>query len=95
MPREMLAPAYAEARPWHDRFRSRDQVEEVLLDAGLRHVRTEIRQVPVDLLAARTTSTGSSVWATGRFVREMLGELGWEAFMARAPPCSPSASPIR
>ena len=27
-----------------------------------------------------TTSTGWTVWATGRFVREMLGENDWAAF---------------
>jgi ubiquinone/menaquinone biosynthesis C-methylase UbiE len=82
VPREMLAPAYAEAAPWHDRFRSRDAVEEVLLEAQLRHVRTEI-------VRYRWTYTlddyveGLGVWAIGRFVRDMLGEEGWDAFMAR------------
>jgi len=42
VPREMLAPAYAEAAPWHERFRSRTNVEETLIDAGFRSVRTEI-----------------------------------------------------
>lgn len=82
VPREMLAPAYAEAAPWHDRFRSRDAVEEVLLAAGLRHVRTET-------VKYRWTYTledyveGLSVWAIGRFVRDMLGEREWAEFMAR------------
>jgi ubiquinone/menaquinone biosynthesis C-methylase UbiE len=83
VPREMLAPAYAEAAPGHDRFRDRDAVEEALLKAGLRHVRTEI-------VKYRWTYTlddyldGLGVWATGRFVRDMLGEEGWKAFMGRA-----------
>ena len=83
VPREMLAPAYREAAPGHERFRTRGPVEEVLLEAGVRHVRT-------DLVKYRWTYSlddyveGLAVWATGRFVREMLGESGWQAFMARA-----------
>jgi ubiquinone/menaquinone biosynthesis C-methylase UbiE len=82
VPREMLAPAFAEAAPWHDRFRKRNAVEEVLLDAGLRRVRTET-------VKYRWTYTlddyveGLSVWAIGRFVRDMLGDRGWEDFMGR------------
>ncbi len=82
VPREMLAPAFAEAAPWHDRFRHRDALEEVLADAGLRHIRTEATPY-------RWTYTlddyvdGLSVWAIGRFVRDMLGERGWEDFMGR------------
>ncbi len=82
VPREMLEPAYAEAAPWHHRFRSRENIEEVLIDAGLRHVRTE-------LVKYRWTYgldeylDGMQTWATGRFVRDMLGARGWEDFMAR------------
>jgi ubiquinone/menaquinone biosynthesis C-methylase UbiE len=82
VPREMLAPAFSEAAPWHDRFRDRNAVEEVLLQAGLRHVRTET-------VKYRWTYTlddyveGLGVWAIGRFVRDMLGERGWQDFMGR------------
>jgi len=83
VPREMLAPAYKEAAPGHERFRKRGPVEEVLLKAGVRHVRTQ-------LVKYRWTYglddylDGLAVWATGRFVRGMLGESGWQAFMERA-----------
>ena len=83
VPREMLAPAYAEAAPWHDRFRSRESVEETLIDAGFRQVRTEI--VKYRWVYSRDDFLdGLSVWATGRFAREMMGETGWAAFRQRA-----------
>ena len=81
VPREMLQPAYEQAAPWHERFRSRNAVEEALIDAGLRHVRTEIAKYrwtyPRD-----DYLDGLEVFATGRFVREMLGERGWADFAA-------------
>ncbi len=83
VPREMLAPAYAEAAPGHERFRSRAIVEEVLLASNLRHVRTEV--VKYRWVYARVDYLdGLSLWATGRFVRHMLGERGWQDFMTRA-----------
>lgn len=83
VPREMLAPAYTEAAPGHERFRSRDAVEGVLIDAGLRHVRTEVAKYRWTYRLDEYLD-GLSVWATGRFVRDMLGEAGWRDFMARA-----------
>ena len=83
VPREMLAPAYAEAAPWHERFKSRTAVEEALIDAGFRSVRTEVAKYhwtyPLDEYL-----DGLQVWATGRFVKEMLGESGWAALRERA-----------
>ena len=56
--------------------------EEELLDAGLRHVRTEPKQY--EWRYARDDYVDDlTVWATGRFVREMLGENDWAAFMER------------
>lgn len=83
VPREMLAPAYAEAAPGHERFRSRDAVEGVLIDAGLRHVRTEVAKYRWTYRLDDYLD-GLAVWATGRFVRDMLGEAGWQDFMTRA-----------
>jgi len=82
VPREMLAPAFAEAAPGHDRFRDRERVEEVLLDAGLRHVRTETVQYRW-VYGLDEYLDGLGVWAIGRFVRDMLGPQGWTSFMAR------------
>jgi ubiquinone/menaquinone biosynthesis C-methylase UbiE len=82
VPRELLNSAYAGAAPWHEKFRHREAVEEALSRAGLRSVRTE---------AARYRWTyslddyldGLTVWATGRFVRDMLGDAGWVSFRER------------
>ena len=82
VPREILEPAYAEARPWHDKFRKRDQMEEVLVDAGLRHVRTEIHKYRW-VYGREEYLDGMSVFASGRFVREMLGDSGWSSFRQR------------
>jgi ubiquinone/menaquinone biosynthesis C-methylase UbiE len=83
VPREMLEPVWAAAAPWHSRFTDRQAVEQALIDAGLRRVRTEHRRFQFhytldDYLA------GQEIWATGRFVKEMLGEKGWPPFQARA-----------
>jgi ubiquinone/menaquinone biosynthesis C-methylase UbiE len=82
VPEPMLASAYSDAAPWHKRFRDRAAIEEALIDAGFRHVRTET-------VRYRWTYTqeeyldGLEVWATGRFVRGMLGDRGWEPFRER------------
>ena len=41
VPKELLEPSIAKAIPNHDRFTKRQAIELALLDAGLRHVRTE------------------------------------------------------
>jgi len=83
VPREMLAPAYAEAAPWHDRFRSRTAVEEALIEAGFRHVQTEIVKYRW-VYTLDDYIDGLGVWATGRFAREMLGDAGWGTFRQHA-----------
>ena len=83
VPDDLLEPTTDKAIPNHDRFTSRAAVEEVLLDAGLRHVRTE--PVSYEWRYPRDEFVdGLTVWATGRFVREMLGEEAWSAFLERA-----------
>ena len=78
VPREILDPAYAEAAPWHDRFKKRTAVEEALIDAKFRSVRTEVFKYhwtyPLE-----DYLDGLQVWATGRFVKNMLGEAGWSS----------------
>ena len=44
VPREILLPALDERLPWRERFRDREALEEALMDAGLRHIRTEVRR---------------------------------------------------
>jgi ubiquinone/menaquinone biosynthesis C-methylase UbiE len=83
VPREMLDPAYAEAAPWHDRFSSRAAVEEALIDAGFRHVRTEPKRYRWTY-GREEYLDGLGVFATGRFAKEMLGDEEWASFRARA-----------
>jgi ubiquinone/menaquinone biosynthesis C-methylase UbiE len=82
VPDDLLAPTMQKAIPNHDRFTERAAVEEVLIDAGLRHVRTE--PMEYEWRYGRDEFVdGLTVWATGRFVREMLGEDEWTRFLDR------------
>ena len=83
IPREVVDTALANAAPWHERFRHREPVEEALMDAGLRHVRTETRRYRFQY-GLDEYLEGLGTWATGRFVRGMLGPAGFEALMHRA-----------
>jgi len=53
------------------------------MEAGIRHVRTEVRRYrfvyPLDEYVE-----GLTTWATGRFVRSMLGESAFASFLERA-----------
>jgi len=83
VPNDLLEPTLAKVIPNHDRFTRRAVIEETLIDAGLRHVRTE--PVKYEWRYSRDDYLdGLTVWATGRFVREMLGEDAWTAFLERA-----------
>ena len=82
VPREMLASAYAEAAPWHDRFKKRVAVEEALIDAGFRTVRTEVVRYQWTY-SLEDYVDGLQVWATGRFVKNMLGDAGWASLRER------------
>jgi ubiquinone/menaquinone biosynthesis C-methylase UbiE len=82
VPRQILEAALADAVPWQHRFRQRDPLEETFMDAGLRHVRIERRQYRF-LYTLDDYVEGLGTWATGRFVRSMLGERGFESFLAR------------
>jgi ubiquinone/menaquinone biosynthesis C-methylase UbiE len=82
VPEGMLEQTLTKAVPNHDRFTRRAAVEETLIDAGLRHVRTE--PMRYEWRYARDDYVdGLATWATGRFVREMLGEAEWKRFMER------------
>ncbi len=83
VPREILDPAMAERLPWHDRFRDREALEEALMDAGFRRIRTEIRRYRFEYGLDEYVE-GLTTWATGRFVRSMLGEAAFASFLARA-----------
>jgi hypothetical protein len=78
----MLEPVWAAAAPWHAKFADRQAVEQALIDAKLRHVRTEKRRFQFQYTQADYLA-GQEIWATGRFVKEMLGDAGWPAFRER------------
>jgi ubiquinone/menaquinone biosynthesis C-methylase UbiE len=82
VPHELLEPAWADAIPGHEKFRSRGSIEEAFNDAGLRHVRTEPRRYHW-VYTLEDYLDGLEVFATGRFVRSMLGEQGWTSFRER------------
>jgi ubiquinone/menaquinone biosynthesis C-methylase UbiE len=82
VPKEMLEPVWAAAAPGHARFADRQVVEQTLIDAKLRHVRTEKRRFQFQYTQEEYLA-GLEIWATGRFVKEMLGDSGWPAFQER------------
>jgi ubiquinone/menaquinone biosynthesis C-methylase UbiE len=82
VPKEMLEPVWAAAAPGHARFADRLVVEQTLIDAKLRQVRTEKRRFQFQYTQEEYLA-GQEIWATGRFVREMLGDSGWPAFQER------------
>jgi ubiquinone/menaquinone biosynthesis C-methylase UbiE len=79
----MLQDVRSQAAPWAERFRDRSFIEEVLLGAGLKHVRTEQREYRFQY-ALDEYVEGLQTWTSGRFVRSMLGEGGWERLHAQA-----------
>ncbi len=79
----MVDDATRKAMPSEERFRDRRRLEEALRDAGLRPVQVELREYRFvmsldDYVDGRTTA------ASGRFVRDMLGDRAWDSFMERA-----------
>jgi ubiquinone/menaquinone biosynthesis C-methylase UbiE len=79
----LLSDVRQRAVPWAERFRDRTAIEETLIDAGLRHVRTERREYRFVYPLADYVD-GLATWSTGRFVRSMLDEDGWSHFLERA-----------
>ena len=53
------------------------------MEAGIRHVRTEVRRYRFQY-SLDDYVEGLSTWATGRFVRSMLGESAFADFLRRA-----------
>ncbi len=80
--KELLADSVRRAVPWEERFSDPRRLQDTLRDAGLRNIRVEQRTYRTtasqeDYLAGRETS------ATGRFIRDLLGEASWERFRER------------
>jgi ubiquinone/menaquinone biosynthesis C-methylase UbiE len=83
VPKELVEPSIDKVIPNHDRFTDRAALEMTLHDAGLKHVRSEPRTYAWTY-GRDEYLEGVQVFALGRFARGMLGEAGWDAFMARA-----------
>jgi ubiquinone/menaquinone biosynthesis C-methylase UbiE len=80
---ELMDDVRGQAVPWGNRFADRTALEEALLEAGLKHVRTEHREYRF-VYALDEYVEGLGTWSTGRFLRSMLGTDGWEAFRRNA-----------
>lgn len=83
VPRAILTPAMDQRLPWRDRFRDREGLQEAVMDAGLRTVRTEVRRYRFRYGLDEYVE-GLTTWATGRFVRSMLGERAFANLLQRA-----------
>jgi ubiquinone/menaquinone biosynthesis C-methylase UbiE len=83
VPRAVLSAAMAEALPWRERFRNREALEEALMDAGLRTIRSEVRRYRFRYTLDEYVD-GLATWSIGRFVRSMLGPAAFESFHERA-----------
>jgi ubiquinone/menaquinone biosynthesis C-methylase UbiE len=81
--RELFRDAVQRSAPWRERFGDREKLEETLLAAGLRKIRTESREYRFAFQVDEYVA-GRSVLATGRFVKEMLGAERFEAFCSQA-----------
>lgn len=80
---DMLRDVLKQAVPWEDRFAQRGPLEESLRDADLQHVRTETARYRF-VYSIEEFLDGREAAATGRFVRSMVGDAGWESFRERA-----------
>ena len=82
-PHEIMQDALGDVMPNEERMRDPRRLEATLRDAGLRPVTVERREYRFvmrldDYVDGRTTA------ASGRFVRDMLGERDWGSFLDRA-----------
>jgi ubiquinone/menaquinone biosynthesis C-methylase UbiE len=80
---EMVRSAREEAIPWAERFGDPARLQQTMRDAGLHPVRVERRSYRFALTRDDYVAE-QSTRALGRFVREMLGERDWAAFLDRA-----------
>jgi ubiquinone/menaquinone biosynthesis C-methylase UbiE len=79
---ELMADAAAKTAPGRERFADRNQLEDALYQAGLRHLRLEPREYRRH--ASREELVRHlELGGLGRFVRSMLGDAEWEDFRAR------------
>ncbi|HXF73718.1 MAG TPA: methyltransferase domain-containing protein [Actinomycetota bacterium] len=80
---ELARSAVHQAVPWEERFADRPTLEEALERSGLRRVRSELRRYRFRYTIEEFVEERAAS-ATGRFVREMLGEAAFAGFLERA-----------
>lgn len=80
--REMLQDARDRAMPWHDHFADKSNTRDRLHETGLREIRIEPREYHFTM-TIEDYLDGREATATGRFLREMVGDEMWERFRAR------------
>jgi ubiquinone/menaquinone biosynthesis C-methylase UbiE len=79
---EILEDAAQRAIPWERKFGDRNELKDVLHDAGLRDIWTELRDYRFDL-SREDWLTSREVTPVARFLKQMLGDEYWEIFRTR------------
>lgn len=82
LPGRMLEQMREKETPYFSRFADRNFTEEVLGRAGFKKVRTQKHDYRFRYQLDEYLE-GIEVWRAARFVREMVGEKGWEEFRRR------------
>lgn len=80
--RRMLDDAVRRALPWDELFSDAERLKNVLREAGLREILVEKREYRFPM-STEDYLAGREITASGRFVRQMLGERLWGRFRAR------------
>jgi ubiquinone/menaquinone biosynthesis C-methylase UbiE len=80
---EILRDSLTKALPWEERFRDPERLKMALHDAGLRDILISRREYRY-WISAEDYLTGRETSASGRFLRQMLGEALWPRVQARA-----------
>jgi ubiquinone/menaquinone biosynthesis C-methylase UbiE len=80
---EILRDSVERALPWEERFRDPERLKMALHDAGLRDILISRREYRY-WISAEDYLQGRETAASGRFLRQMLGESLWPRLQARA-----------
>lgn len=83
VPKDLLTDAMNRAQPGRERFADKTKLQEALARAGLEKVTVEPRRYRFTYGLDEYVD-GLGAFATGRFVRGMLGDAGWASFLERA-----------
>jgi len=83
VPKDLLTEAMKRAQPGRERFADKTHLQEALHRAGLERIVIEPRRYRFTY-GLEEYVDGLGAFATGRFVRGMLGDAGWASFLERA-----------